>query len=113
MTSSALSNVLPDRPAEVSTAVRPAGLYECLGWYVFKGEHRYVLRGFDGHLLHLRQIALTSLEGLFRLYPDAEHWRRLYPRGARSRIDCRKAGTDLMRGCIEAGPWTGERTEVW
>lgn len=47
---------------------------------------------------------LGGVRFLFEVWPDADHWRALYPKG-HSKIDGTRARAAIMRECVEAGPW--------
>lgn len=95
-----------------SLAAVSRSLYDCLGHYEFKGSARYVVRVFDGRVLHLRSPVLASLDGLLQVYPDIDHWRRNYPRG-RGKVDTYRACSDVVTACTLAGLWSGPSSPSW
>ena len=82
---------------------RFAPIWRPLGVEWMKWGKRYWVE-VDGHALGLRAGGLYGIQFLADIYPDLEHWRRMFPRGAR-KIDNRAALHYFIRACEKAGPY--------
>lgn len=79
-------------------------IYRALGYYTAPGaDPRYILAVPNG-LRAYRGPDIGGVSALLDLWPDADHWRRLYPKGAHG-IDAYRARAAIMRECQEAGPY--------
>ncbi len=91
--------------ALVTTITRIAPLFECLGHYrVRGGMPRYVLR-VRGEVRVFRAIEMHGLAFLLDLYPDHEHWRRLFPLSGSRKVDTKAALSWFIRECAAAGEY--------
>lgn len=88
-----------------TTGLIPDGaIYRALGVYAAPGaEPRYVV-ATPGMLRAYRPADIGGVSALLDLWPDADHWRRLYPKGAHG-IDAYRARAAIMRECQEAGDY--------
>ncbi len=91
------------KPYDSSRLLPPGAIYKALGTSETKGcERRYVIL-VQGELRAYRGAEMHGLAFLFDLYPDAAHWRALWPAGGKTQIEARAACADIMKECNAAG----------
>lgn len=86
------------------TITRLQPLWRPLGVEDTRWGFRYWLE-INGRVRRLKPSQMCGCDFLSDVYPDMEHWRRLFPWGYGRRIDTKAALTYFLKACREAGAY--------
>ena len=81
-----------------------APIYTPLGYVITQTGPRYVIGTRDGRTTTARAPEMISLGWLLDLYPSADYWHHLFPRGRGRKVNTHAAAAWFVAACRKAGP---------
>lgn len=95
---------MPEPSPREAPITRIAPLWRALGYQLLPQGRRYFLL-VNGQVRRYRACQMYGLNFLLDIYPDREHWRRMFPYGVGRRVDTGEALRFFARACDEAGEY--------